>query len=356
MTWMRTDDGFPEHPKADALAAHFDEDWATLAVAFTTWHHMACDCAARETDGVFLAARAYRVIRAPREAIDKALDGLVAVGLLERKRGEFTFHDWADYQPTREQLVADRKAKAERQARWRSGKQRVGDARVDASTAPSHDASTAPSVTRLETLPRPVPSRPVPSHSPEDTSCLSPPAAATVASASPVSAATGDPFVLTPPVEAPAENTRAKARQRPAKAPPPFSVADALSAVAAAAGGRFVAGDATTWTKASMIATAGLVRRFPDLAEWSLVGEWLAAGGGGAGTKGFAWAASNAFPEAVAKARAWRDDGRPALLDARGFPVRPAPPPERDPTDPWAAADAALDAHFAARRRAGGGL
>ena len=192
--------------------------------------------------------------------------------------------------------------------------------------------------------------------SPEDTSCLSPPAAATVATAPPVSTATGDPFALTPPVEAPAENTRAKARQRPAKAPPPFSVADALSAVAAAAGGRFVAGDATTWTGASKIATAKLVHRFPDLTDWTLVGEWLAAGGGGSGTKGFAWAASNAFPEAVAKARAWRDDGRPALLDARGFPVRHAPPPERDPADPWAAADAALDAHFAARRRAGGGL
>ena len=218
MTWMRTDDGFPEHPKADALAAHFDDDWATLAVAFTTWHHMACDCAARETDGVFLPARAHRVIRAPREVIDKALDGLVAVGLLERKRGEFTFHDWADYQPTREQLVADRKAKAERQARWRSGKQRVGDARVDASTAPSHDASTSPSVTRLETLPRPVPSRPVPSREEEEKS-----AQAREASPSGGSPSGAHSLSLTSepePPEQPAPTKPAKAK-RPKPAPPP---------------------------------------------------------------------------------------------------------------------------------------
>ena len=80
MTWHRSDDGFPEHPKSDALAEHFGDDWATCAVAFMAWHHMGCDCAARRTDGVFNASRARRVVRAPSEVVDRALAALVKVG------------------------------------------------------------------------------------------------------------------------------------------------------------------------------------------------------------------------------------------------------------------------------------
>ena len=30
MPWFKSDDGFPEHPKSDALAEHFGADWPTL--------------------------------------------------------------------------------------------------------------------------------------------------------------------------------------------------------------------------------------------------------------------------------------------------------------------------------------
>lgn len=166
MTWHRTDDGFPEHPKCDALALHFGNDWQHLNLAFALWHHLGCDCAARRTDGAFQAARAYRVMRAPRRAVDVALAGLVAVGLLEVTDSGFTFHDWAEYQPTRAQLDAERVQKTQRQARWRAGKpttetagnkgNRDGvDGHVDASTHPHVDASVDGAVD-------PAPSRPVP--------------------------------------------------------------------------------------------------------------------------------------------------------------------------------------------------
>lgn len=51
---------------------------------------------------------------------------LIAVGLwIETEHdGEagISFHDWQDWQPTREQVVQRRKADAERRARWRDGK------------------------------------------------------------------------------------------------------------------------------------------------------------------------------------------------------------------------------------------
>lgn len=161
MVWFRTDDGFPEHPKCDALAEHYGDDWAGLNLAFATWHLMGCDCAARLTDGVFTATRAYRIMRAPREHIDGALMALVKVGLLAKKRDGYAFHDWHDYQPTREHIEAERKSKRERQARWRAGKTVKVDGAVDASTDVSTRASRDASVTpTVEGAPsRPVPSR-----------------------------------------------------------------------------------------------------------------------------------------------------------------------------------------------------
>ena len=149
MTWHRSDDGFPEHPKSDALAAHFGDDWATCAVAFMAWHHMGCDCAARRTDGVFSAPRAYRVVRAPRVVIDRALEGLLKVGFLDKHRDGYVFHDWSEYQPTRAELDAERAAKTERQQRWRKnlrGKAASVDGAVDASTPRRVDGAVDASV------------------------------------------------------------------------------------------------------------------------------------------------------------------------------------------------------------------
>lgn len=326
MPWHRSDDGFPEHPKCDALTEHFGDDWATLNVAFALWHHMGCDCAARRTDGVFNSARAYRVMRAPREVVDRSLAGLRAVGLLDKHRDGFVFHDWHDYQPTRADLDAERAAKSERQKRWRENRCRereVRDGRVDASTSRLVDGRVdASGDGGVDGAPsRPVPARPVE----EQSLSPVPPAAAPLAAPT-----TGAPVAARPK------------RPRAAKAddPPPFSVDAALAAIVETAGRRFVVGDSATWAGGWVIALRKAVRRHPDLATWRLVGSWLAAGFGGGlptATFGVQWAASNALADAVAKATAWAAEGSPAALDARGYPVRAAPAAEALP-DPWAAA------------------
>lgn len=215
MTWHRSDDGFPEHPKSDALAEHFGDDWATCAVAFMAWHHMGCDCAARRTDGVFNASRARRVVRAPAEVVDRALAALVKVGFLDKHREGFVFHDWAQYQPTRAELDADRAAKTERQKRWRENHPKNRDAvdgRVDASTTASVDASE----TRDGSVGRRggdgdvegAPSRPVPTRPEETTSLLSP------AGATPSGATSTDP----------AEPAKATKGKRSKRAPEPDTI------------------------------------------------------------------------------------------------------------------------------------
>lgn len=164
MTWFKTDDGFPEHPKVDALAAHFGRSWQHLHLALAAWHHLGCDCASRRTDGRFDLARAQRVVRAPAREVERALEGLVAVGLLTLDGGTYAYHDWAEYQPTRAQLDAERVAKTERQSRWRKGISQRVDGAVDASTprlVDGHvDASRDGGVDGAPS--RPVPTRPVP--------------------------------------------------------------------------------------------------------------------------------------------------------------------------------------------------
>jgi hypothetical protein len=315
VTWHRSDDGFPEHPKCDALAEHFGDDWASLAVAFMAWHHLGCDCAARRTDGAFNRARAYRVLRAPRDVVDRALEALMAVRLLDRTRDGFVFHDWSDYQPTRAELDAERAAKTERQKKWRDSarlRDRVDgavDGAVDASTRRLRDASVDASVDAAPS--RPVPSRPV-----EET----------VAPAA----------LLSPAPTAQTTSTRGRARTG-ARAVitgdgPAFGPAEAFGALASTSGGRFAAGDASTWSAGQIIATRKLIRRHGDLGTWRLVGEWLAAGGDRyRGTVGPSWA-SSALPDAIARAQHWHAQGRPAI-DGRPFALA-------EPPDPWVAAAA----------------
>lgn len=137
MSWLRVDDLLPDHPKADGLERACGDDVALLGAAWMCWLHLGCDCARRRTDGRFTIARAQRAVRLPAELVERAVAALFAAGLLERTVDGYAFHDWADYQPTRAQLDEERAAKTERQRRWRESR-----ARVDASTAPSTDAST----------------------------------------------------------------------------------------------------------------------------------------------------------------------------------------------------------------------
>ena len=58
---------------------------------------------------------------------------------------------------------------------------------------------------------------------------------------------------------------------------------------------------------------------------------------------GPSWAASAKLQEAMGEAASWVERGRPALVDAKGFPVVAATPVEPAEPDPWAAARAKWD-------------
>lgn len=141
MTWFATCDAFPKHRKSDALEDYFNGDWQRLALAFTVWHHMGCDCSSRRSDGAFELRHAYRMIWAPRKEIDNSLKALVAVGLLERTERGFQFHNWATYNPTKAQLEEKAAANAERQSRWRASRNARGDASHNALRNAHGDAS-----------------------------------------------------------------------------------------------------------------------------------------------------------------------------------------------------------------------
>ena len=266
MPWFKSDDGFPEHPKSDALAEHFGADWPTLNLAFATWHHMGCDCASRGTDGAFSSARAYRVMRAPREAIDAAVAGLLAVGLLEASEGAFVFHDWHHYQPSNAEVAAKReevsrkRAEAGRKGGRKSGEARAGskqneangkqkgskqpkqneangqandEAKLDANALPVGDRSKTEASGRSndEAPSRPVPSRPVEDNSPPGsaegaTAPVPPPPADTASGERSTIGASKTTEATTKGDDAkPAKRKRAKAAPTPDTIPAPNTLA-----------------------------------------------------------------------------------------------------------------------------------
>lgn len=137
MTWFRVDDGFPGHPKLEALEA----EPHTHALAVAAWTLMGADCAKRRTDGRFSEARLRRVLPWPEEMVATARAALLAQGLwLVDGRG-LAFHDWSDFQPTKAELEMERKAATERQKRWRQ-RQRQARLAAELGTGPPVDAST----------------------------------------------------------------------------------------------------------------------------------------------------------------------------------------------------------------------
>lgn len=113
MTWFKVDDRLWGHPKWLASPAGARALWVTAG----SW------AAANLTDG-----------RIPRHVLGslggrvRDADGLVSAGLWVVESGQhegWRFADWTDYQPTREQVEADRAAAAERQQRARDKAKRA---------------------------------------------------------------------------------------------------------------------------------------------------------------------------------------------------------------------------------------
>lgn len=108
MSWVRLDDQFADHPKV------------TTAGPLAGWLYV-CGLlyAARYlTDGFIPTAHVARLAALPRPR--QLAERLVQVGLWERAEGGYRIHDYAEYQPTADDVRATRAANAARQATWRS--------------------------------------------------------------------------------------------------------------------------------------------------------------------------------------------------------------------------------------------
>lgn len=107
MPWFKVDDGFWSHPKVLELSPG----------ALALWVRAGSYCAAHLTDGE-VKPSILRLLGAEGEHADE----LVASELWDWESGAWRFHDWAEYQPSRESVLAERAAAAERMRQVRANR------------------------------------------------------------------------------------------------------------------------------------------------------------------------------------------------------------------------------------------
>lgn len=158
MTWFKVDDGFYDHPKVLGLDVAAVGLW-TLAGSY---------CARHLTDGV-ITDRQIRAIGGTRRQAEKlAACGLWSADDAPPSERRYTFNDWRDFQPTRDETLSKRQEDAERKRKAREsraakqGKRENvrSDVQADVqgeSVLPGHSAPSA-----LPDPARPDPARPDP--------------------------------------------------------------------------------------------------------------------------------------------------------------------------------------------------
>ena len=139
MPWFKVDDRLHAHPKAQDVVDSRPSAMGLWALA-GSW------CAAMLTDGLVPKRQVSRLGFKPADA-----RALVDCGLWHEAEGGYQFHDWQEYQPTREQVEGERTAARERMRRKRSGEHPSN--RSGEQTQNFAVGSLTPS--------RPVPTRPV---------------------------------------------------------------------------------------------------------------------------------------------------------------------------------------------------
>lgn len=135
MPWFKIDDGFWSHPKTLRLSDGAQALW--MRAGSWSMHHL--------TDG-FIPDYALPILSAKPRYVNE----LRTVSLWFSVQDGNQFHDWEEYQPTREKVLAERQAAAERKRTSRERSQR--DGRRD-SVRGSADAAPTPT--------RPDPTRPI---------------------------------------------------------------------------------------------------------------------------------------------------------------------------------------------------
>lgn len=153
MTWVRIEDSMTVHSKVLPLSDG----------AFRAHVEAICHAARDLTDG-YIAERVAKVMRWNRRATE-----LVDAGLWDVVDGGWAIHDYLEYNPSREQVEADRAAKHDARVRagriggTRSGAARRSKREANAKQTRSTDEANAQAKTKQNEAPsRPVPSRPEP--------------------------------------------------------------------------------------------------------------------------------------------------------------------------------------------------
>jgi hypothetical protein len=161
--WIKVDDGFITHPKTLQAAELLGRYGLGRAIA--GWLKGMSYAGRHQTDG-FIPARTVRQIDDPRP--NDVADALVSSGLWEAAEGGYRIHDYHDYNPKAEQVIAARKSQLQRQQAYLAKKltrhldHRCGS--VDAVNDGVNDASSTQSTRARDPKPNPKPNpKPVPS-------------------------------------------------------------------------------------------------------------------------------------------------------------------------------------------------
>ena len=125
MGWVKLDDGFMLNRKSRQVGV----EGRMLYIASL------CFCAQQENDGRF-PSRELPMLAAMAEVDVKMADSVVAAGLWNIEGDEFVVPDYLDYNPSREQAVARRKADRQRQASHRASRRDTEPESRDVSERP----------------------------------------------------------------------------------------------------------------------------------------------------------------------------------------------------------------------------
>lgn len=110
MTWVKLDDAFAENPKVRPLSDR----------AFRLYVAGLCHCAAQLTDGLIERHKVGALL--PKVTKPMVRELVDAVLWLEHADG-FEVKDYLKYNPTREQVMRERDAAAERKRRWQEARE-----------------------------------------------------------------------------------------------------------------------------------------------------------------------------------------------------------------------------------------
>lgn len=146
MVWVKLDDGLWKNPKIVALVETNPEALGLYVLALSWSGHEISDGKIPKV----MIGRLLAIGGNP-ERTSEAANGLVESGLWHDDGDHFEIHDWAKYNPTRRQVQATRRSRAE--SGRKGGKQRASNRQANAKQTPSGDRETGYPVP----VPDPVP-------------------------------------------------------------------------------------------------------------------------------------------------------------------------------------------------------